>query len=97
MLEAGLILPLFRRGVSQLGDILRATIVCRCGPGMRSVWEGLQREFGIEAGRGRLKNNLSKESRPPDMLMNALLKTGPDMRMPVEIQVEAERLFNYSM
>ena len=34
-------------GTSRLGDILRATVVCRDGHAIRSVWEGLQREFGI--------------------------------------------------
>ena len=76
-----------RFGVTKMGDILRATVVCRDGSGLRSTWEGLQREFDVREGNGRLKNNLTKSSRPPDMLMNAIFHTGKGMSMPVEIQI----------
>ena len=91
-------------GVEQLGDCLRAMVVCRRGKKSGDLiyrtWKQLEQAFDIREGHGRLKNNYAtagilegaKHQKPPDMLMNAVLDVEGCMSMPAEIQVHHEEI-----
>jgi hypothetical protein len=91
-------------GVEQLGDCLRAMVVCRRGKKSGDLiyrtWKQLEQAFDIRKGHGRLKNNYAtagilegpKHQKPPDMLMNAVLDVEGCMSMPAEIQVHHEEI-----
>ena len=98
-------------GVEQLGDALRAMVVCRAGKGSGDLiyrtWKQLEQAFDIRKGHGRLKNNyatagmpnddpekFTKNQKPPDMLMNAVLDVEGCMSMPAEIQVHHEEILD---
>ena len=93
-------------GVEQLGDCLRAMVVCRRGKKSGDLiyrtWKQLEQAFDIREGHGRLKNNYAtagilegpKHQKPPDMLMNAVLDVEGCMSMPAEIQVHHEEILD---
>ena len=61
--------------VEILGDLLRATIVCRTMDDFSSAWNALASSFDVRAGHGRLKNNLFTDAqRPPDLLVNVIVE-----------------------
>ena len=77
--------------IANLGDTLRAMVVCKNAREIRRTWEALQRRFDIREGNGRLKNRFAtagKKGAPtPDMLMNAVFQVEGAIPMPVEIQI----------
>ena len=63
------------RLVEMIGDLLRASIVCRTMDDFSSAWNTLSSGFDVRPGHGRLKNNLFVEAlRPPDLLVNVVVE-----------------------
>lgn len=94
--------------VEQIGDVLRATVVCCGGDDLAhtgglivKTWKQLEKTFDIREGHGRLKNRFmtagkgnNPEHMPPDILMNAIMDLAGSMSMPVEIQIHHEDILN---
>jgi len=94
--------------VEQIGDVLRATVVCRGGDDVAHTgglivrtWKQLERTFDIREGHGRLKNRFTTAGKgdnpvdmPPDILMNAIMDLVGSMSMPVEIQIHHEDILH---
>ena len=77
------------------GDVLRASVVCKDGHGVAETWSRLQGAFDIL----ECKNNFATAGkdpdpiknwwteRPPDMLINGVLKVDGCMPVRFEVQV----------
>ena len=72
------------RSAPQVGDVLRATVICESGDALLLVYRAIERAFELREGNGRLKNVLNtKMPTPPRMLLNVML----DGEMAAEIQL----------
>ena len=62
---------------AQLGDPLRAMIVCGTGQFSqpKMAWDRIHAGFEVREGHGHVKPNFSVNDRPPDMLINAVIET----------------------
>ena len=78
--------------VQQLGDSLRCTIECPDVQSMLRSWRRLRAVFRIRKGRGRLKNNLLANNKPPDMLVNLSFTPDIGMDMMAECQIHLRPL-----
>ena len=74
---------------AQLGDPLRAMVVC--GTGQHSqpkmAWDKIHAGFDVREGHGHVKPNFSVKDRPPDMLINVVIDTPDHMPVIGEIQI----------
>ena len=80
-------------GVEQLGDCLRAMVVCRRGKKSGDLiyrtWKQLEQAFDIRKGHGRLKNNYATAGMPnDDPKVFAKNQKPPDMLMNAVLDVE---------
>ena len=80
-------------GVEQLGDALRAMVVCRAGRESGDLiyrtWKQLEQAFDIRKGHGRLKNNYATAGMPnDDPKVFAKNQKPPDMLMNAVLDVE---------
>ena len=74
---------------SQLGDPLRAMVVCGTGQFSqpKMVWDKIHASFDVREGHGHVKPNFSVKDRPPDMLINVVIETPDHMPVIGEIQI----------
>ncbi len=76
------------RLVEMIGDLLRASIVCRTMDDFSSAWNTLSSGFDVRPGHGRLKNNLFVEAlRPPDLLVNVVVEPPGSHPLVGEVQI----------
>ena len=61
--------------IQLIGDLLRASVILGDFDAFADAWSTLSGGFDVDAGHGRLKNNLWTEAeRPPDMLANVVVE-----------------------
>ena len=72
--------------VQNLGDVLRATVVCGTAEHLMQAWSAIEEEFNVKK-TGRLKANWKATSRPPDMLVNVHVEFPGFMPLVGEIQI----------
>ena len=76
--------------VQCVGDLVRASIVCADMDGVVAAWQRVEsaQGFDVRDGHGRLKNNwLTREPRPPDMLVNVVVDVSDAPSITGEIQI----------
>ena len=73
----------------QLGDPLRAMIVCGTGQFSqpKMAWDRVHAGFEVQEGHGHVKPNFNVTNRPPDMLINVVIETPGHMPVIGEIQI----------
>ena len=80
--------------VSNLGDLLRASVVCRRPEHVLRAWQGISAPgsgFTVQ----RLKNNMdTAKPIPPDMLLNALFAVEGHAPVVVEVQIHLEHILH---
>ena len=59
----------------QLGDVLRAMVVCGTPEQLWATWRAIRDGFDVRDGNGRVKNNFAPKNtfKPPDMLLNIVV------------------------
>ena len=74
---------------SQLGDPLRAMVVCGTGQFSqpKMVWDKIHASFDVREGHGHVKPNFLVSNRPMDMLINIVIEVDGCMPVFGEIQV----------
>ena len=62
-------------------------MVCLDYNAFAEAWSRIHEGFGVREGRGRLKNNLFAEMRPPDLLVNVVVERPGYFPITGEVQV----------
>ena len=82
--------------MSQVGDMIRATIVCVDGDGVLEAWKRCSAETGfrITNDHGRMKNTFgTNKHQPPDMLLNVQFEMPDCLPLVAEIQIHLLGIF----